>query len=133
MELAWRATLEEIERLFHRAMISIYETAKRELRHNATRFLQMISEHGGLATARQLLWGDAPSEGFTTLWSAVAWTSLLKPVSWMLSLCLSLRMKTESERVRAWKLMIGALAVTKASQPSLGDMCRLGLDMLALC
>jgi hypothetical protein len=60
--------LEEIERRFHRAMISIYETAKRELGYNATRFLQMISEHGGLATARQLLWSDTPSEGFTILW-----------------------------------------------------------------
>lgn len=49
-------------------MISIYETAKRELGYNAIRFLQMISEHGGLAAARQLLWSDAPSEGFTTLW-----------------------------------------------------------------
>jgi hypothetical protein len=61
-------TLDEIERRFHRAMISIYETAKRELGYNATRFLQMISEQGGLATARQLLWSEAPSEGFTTLW-----------------------------------------------------------------
>jgi hypothetical protein len=61
-------TVEEIERRFHRAMILIYETAKRELGYNATRFLQMISEHGGVATARQLLWSDAPSEGFTTLW-----------------------------------------------------------------
>lgn len=60
--------MEEIERRFHRAMISIYETAKRDLGYNATRFLQMISEHGGLATARQLLWSDTPSEGFTTLW-----------------------------------------------------------------
>ena len=60
--------MQEIERQFHRAMISIYETAKRELGYNATRFLQMISEHGGLAAARQLLWSDAPSEGFTTLW-----------------------------------------------------------------
>ena len=47
--------MEEIERRFHRAMISIYETAKRELGYNATRFLQMISEHGGLATARLTL------------------------------------------------------------------------------
>ena len=50
-------------------MTVIYETAKRELGYNATRFLQMISEHGGLATARQLLWSDKPSDGFTTLWS----------------------------------------------------------------
>lgn len=49
-------------------MVSIYETAKRELGYNATRFLQMISEQGGLATARQLLWDDKPSDGFTTLW-----------------------------------------------------------------
>ena len=60
--------MDETERRFHRAMISIYETAKRELGYNATRFLQMISEQGGLPTARQLLWSDAPSEGFTTLW-----------------------------------------------------------------
>jgi hypothetical protein len=39
------------------------------LGYNASRFLQMISEHGGLATAKQLLWSDQPSEGFTTLWS----------------------------------------------------------------
>ena len=49
-------------------MVSIYQTAKRELGYNATRFLQMISEQGGLATARQLLWDDKPSDGFTTLW-----------------------------------------------------------------
>lgn len=60
--------MDELERQFHRAMISIYETAKRELGYNATRFRQMISEHGGLATALQLLWSDVPSEGFTTLW-----------------------------------------------------------------
>jgi hypothetical protein len=60
--------LDEVERRFHRAMIRIYDTAKRELGYNATRFLQMISEQGGLSTARQLLWSEAPSEGFTTLW-----------------------------------------------------------------
>jgi hypothetical protein len=58
----------EVERRFHRAMIQIYETAKRELDYNATRFLQMVSEQGGLAAARQLLWSDIPSDGFTTLW-----------------------------------------------------------------
>jgi hypothetical protein len=59
----------ETERTFHRAMIAIYETAKREFGYNATRFLQMLGEQGGLATARQLLWKDQPSDGFTTLWS----------------------------------------------------------------
>jgi hypothetical protein len=60
--------MDEVERRFHRARIAIYETAKRELGYNATRFLQMVSEQGGLATARQLLWSDTPSDGFTTLW-----------------------------------------------------------------
>jgi len=66
---AWEAEVNEAERGFHRAMVAIYETAKRELGYNATRFLQMLSEQGGLATARQLLWSDTPSDGFTTLWS----------------------------------------------------------------
>jgi hypothetical protein len=61
--------MDELDRRFHRAMIGIYETSKRELGYNATRFLQMLSEQGGVATARQLLWSDAPSDGFTTLWS----------------------------------------------------------------
>jgi len=60
--------MDQVERRFHRAMISIYETAKRELGYNATRFLQMLSEQGALVTARQLLWSDSPSDGFTTLW-----------------------------------------------------------------
>jgi hypothetical protein len=49
-------------------MVSIYETAKRELSYNATRFVQMISEQGGLTTVKQLLWSSTPSEGLTTLW-----------------------------------------------------------------
>ena len=63
------ASLGQVERQIHQAMVAIYETAKRDLGYNATRFLQMISEQGGLATARQLLWSDQPSDGFTTLWS----------------------------------------------------------------
>ena len=49
-------------------MVGIYQTSKRELGYNATRFLQMIMDQGGLAAARQLLWSDTPSDGFTTLW-----------------------------------------------------------------
>ncbi len=39
--------MDQVERRFHRAMVSIYETAKRELGYNATRFLQMLSEWAG--------------------------------------------------------------------------------------
>ncbi|WP_068927430.1 hypothetical protein [Planobispora rosea] len=60
--------MNDTERRFERAMVDIYLTAKRELGYNATRFMQMVSERGGLATARQLLWSDQPSDGFETLW-----------------------------------------------------------------
>ncbi|GIH62863.1 hypothetical protein [Microbispora siamensis] len=59
--------MNETERRFHRAMVEIYQTAKRDLGYNATRFIQMVSERGGLATARQLLWSDQISDGFETL------------------------------------------------------------------
>ena len=55
---------------FHRAMVRLYETAKRELGYNATYFLRMVSDHGGVEAAHRLLATDKPSEGFTTLWSA---------------------------------------------------------------
>jgi uncharacterized LabA/DUF88 family protein len=61
-------SVSQAERKFHQAMVQIYETAKRELGYNATRFLQMVSQDGGLATAKRLLWSDTPSDGFTTLW-----------------------------------------------------------------
>lgn len=51
-----------------KAMVEIYQTAKNDLGYNATRFLQMISDHGGLGAARQLLHAPAVSDGFTTLW-----------------------------------------------------------------
>lgn len=58
----------EREDLFHRAMVSVYERARDEAGYNATRFLQMVAERGGLETARQLLHAPAVSDGFTALW-----------------------------------------------------------------
>jgi hypothetical protein len=60
--------LNEAERNWNRAMIAIYDTSKRELNYNASRFIQMISQNGGLATARQLLWTERPSDSFAFLW-----------------------------------------------------------------
>jgi len=53
---------------FHQAMINVYETAKLECNYNASYFLRMVSEHGGLEAAKRLLATTEPSEGFTTLW-----------------------------------------------------------------
>lgn len=60
----------ELENAFHLEMISVYERAKKECRYTATRFLQMVTEHGGLATAKMLLAAPRISEGLTHLWEA---------------------------------------------------------------
>jgi hypothetical protein len=52
---------------FEMDMLAIYDQAK-AVGYNATRFLQMVREHGGLETAHRLLQGDTISYGFTELW-----------------------------------------------------------------
>lgn len=48
-------------------MAGIYDSAKREVGYNATRFLQLLSELGGLGAARRLLQSSAPSYGLSAL------------------------------------------------------------------
>jgi len=49
-------------------MTDIYRRAKDDAGYNATRFLQMLAEHGGLETSRILLHAPAVSDGYTELW-----------------------------------------------------------------
>jgi hypothetical protein len=56
------------EKEFDRRMVGIYERAKTEAGYHATYFLRMLSEHGGLETARRLVGSGQPSEGFTSLY-----------------------------------------------------------------
>lgn len=49
-------------------MLDIYHRAKKELKYNATRFLQLVSERGGLTAAKQLIAVDGGTYGFETLW-----------------------------------------------------------------
>jgi len=56
-----------LEAQFTEAMRQIYRRAAAELDYRPIRFLQMVEELGGVATAKELL--AAPvQEGFTTLW-----------------------------------------------------------------
>jgi hypothetical protein len=59
---------ENLEGAFHTAMVDVYQRAKREAGYHATYFIQMVSDRGGLATARHLLHASRVSEGFTALW-----------------------------------------------------------------
>ena len=58
----------EAECQFNEAMLNIYRRAKAEAGYNATRFLSMVVERGGLETARYLLHAETVSEGYTALW-----------------------------------------------------------------
>jgi hypothetical protein len=59
---------DDLEIRFHRAMVDLYQRAKRELGYNATYLLRMISQEGGLVTARRLVMAEHASEGFDYLW-----------------------------------------------------------------
>ena len=71
--------MDDLQRRFNGAMVSIYETAKRELGYNATRFVQMIGEQGGLTTAKQLILSSTSSDGLRPCGNAAAWTSRSRP------------------------------------------------------
>ncbi len=53
---------------FNQGMEAIYYKAKEECNYNATRYLQMVREHGGLKTAKKLLASDNPQDGLAKLW-----------------------------------------------------------------
>lgn len=57
-----------LEKKFELDMINIYNTAKKECGYNASRFLQLIGNKGGLTAAKQLISKPGGTDGFTTLW-----------------------------------------------------------------
>lgn len=57
-----------LEIKFHEAMMTIYQRAKEEENFIASRFLQMVSNEGGLQTARTLINSANPSDGYSKLW-----------------------------------------------------------------
>ncbi len=57
-----------LERQFEELLISLYKRALYECGYNATRFLQMLREYGGLQTAKILLHSPGFQYGFEKLW-----------------------------------------------------------------
>src|SRR5262245_17734500 len=62
------AMLDDIKARFHDEMLAVYRRAKDECHDNATRFLQMVREVGGVQAAKALLHAEGYSEGLTALW-----------------------------------------------------------------
>ena len=58
----------KLENDLHDAMLEVYRRAKSEAGYTATRFLGMVSERGGLETARYLLHAPTVSDGYAALW-----------------------------------------------------------------
>lgn len=59
--------LADLEKAFDGRMLELYEAA-RAIGYIATRFLGMVTEHGGLHTARTLLHSPTVSDGYSALW-----------------------------------------------------------------
>ncbi|MEW6425435.1 MAG: hypothetical protein AB1523_11970 [Bacillota bacterium] len=57
-----------LEKLFHKAMISVYEKALKECGYKATYFLRMVNELGGVRAAKRLLSNPNIQYGFEKLW-----------------------------------------------------------------
>jgi hypothetical protein len=60
--------VDALRREFEKAMRDVYTRARDEAGYNATYFVRMLSEYGGLATAQRLLAAPTAAEGFTALW-----------------------------------------------------------------
>jgi len=57
-----------LENKFHEDMNNIYFIAKKELKYNASRFIQLVSREGGLKAAKQLISKSGGTYGFEVLW-----------------------------------------------------------------
>jgi phenylacetate-coenzyme A ligase PaaK-like adenylate-forming protein len=60
--------MKTLENKFHEDMTNIYFTAKKELKYNASRFIQLVSTEGGLKAAKQLISKSGGTSGFEILW-----------------------------------------------------------------
>jgi hypothetical protein len=57
-----------LEDSFHKAMVNLYWRAKEECGYTASYFSRMLTELGGIETAKTLVLKDKPTNGFTALW-----------------------------------------------------------------
>lgn len=57
-----------LEKQFHLEMQQIYACAKKELKYNPSRFIQLVSEKGGVRAAKDLIAKDGGTYGFEVLW-----------------------------------------------------------------
>lgn len=59
--------MNQLEKKFNEDMKNIYLTAKKELKYTANRFLQILSQKGGVQAAKILIAKDGGTYGFEVL------------------------------------------------------------------
>jgi hypothetical protein len=60
--------MKSLENKFHKDMNNIYFIAKKEIKYNASRFIQLVSREGGQKAAKQLISKSGGTYGFEILW-----------------------------------------------------------------
>ena len=63
-----RSQEDALKEKFHNKMIEIYKIADKEYGYRPTRFLNLLSELGGVETAKNLINKAEATDGFTKLW-----------------------------------------------------------------
>ena len=66
--LAQGEEMKKLKHEFDEEMMNVYRMAKKKCEYNATYFLGMLHDHGGIEAAHRLLCGTVPQYGFTKLW-----------------------------------------------------------------
>jgi hypothetical protein len=85
---------------FDGAMFEIYSRAKSEAGYNATIFLRMLGDRGGLATAKYLINSPKPSDGYTQLYDRGRLDSTVEAIVTENSKWHTLFMNEELEKAR---------------------------------
>jgi len=60
--------MDTVTNKFHVEMLNIYKSAKKDLNYTATRFIQLVTQKGGVEAAKQLISTDHATYGFGVLW-----------------------------------------------------------------
>lgn len=60
--------MNNLEKQFYEDMVDIYKTASKELNYKPTRFLQLVSNIGGVQATKKLILKEGGTEGFKILY-----------------------------------------------------------------
>src|SRR5437868_9426743 len=99
--------MQDLAKQFDGAMFEIYSRAKSEAGYNATIFLRMLSDRGGLDTAKYLINSPKPSDGYTHLYERGRLDLTVKAMVVENARWYTLFTSEELEKARLWLAQYG--------------------------